>query len=135
VILADVAFSTEGLVIVSGLLTALAGAVALLFRQLIASKDAELKAANSRADSYYEMAEEAIANLESAVNEKRALQGLPVSPVVPAVIAEHNSPTTLAQQRTADLQTMRARLVAATAALGLPAREAAAPEDLDRDGA
>lgn len=122
--LADVSFSTESMVVVGTLLAALTGAVSLLFRQLIATKDDALKAMTSQRDSYREMADEAIKNLEKAVNDGLKLSGRPPFAVVPPVVPEHSSPTTERQQDVADMQTMRARLVAATLALRLPAREA-----------
>lgn len=125
--LADATFSTEAIVVASALLVGLSGAVVVIFKMLIAAKDEQLKDSESRAQSYKEMAEEAIKNLEAKVNELRSASGRPNFPVVPDVVPEHNSPTSPKQQATADLQTLRARLVAATVQLGLPAREAAPP--------
>jgi len=74
--------------------------------------------------SLKEIATEAVTNLELARDVKLQAEGrskpAPVAPVIP----EHNSPTTRRQRQTAELQTLRARLVAATLGLDLPAREA-----------
>ncbi len=125
--LGDVSFTTEGIVVIGGLLGALVTAVVFLFKLYDKSKDRQINDLISERNSYREMAAEAVAAVESNVNELRTLRGqprfVPIAPVVP----EHNSPVTPAQQDTADLQTIRARLTAATLALGLPAREAGQP--------
>lgn len=66
--------------------------------------------------SYKEMAEEAVANLEAA-----GAAHSPHTPLPPlaAVLPEHSSPTTAQQRETAEIATMRARLVAANLALGI----------------
>jgi hypothetical protein len=125
----DVSYSTEEVLIVTGLIGGLVTALVAVHKLLIASLAAQLVAANARAENYAEMANAAIDNLEAAVNANRAAQGRGPTAIVPPVVAEHNSPVTEAQQHTADSATMRARLVAATAALGLPPRESALPRD------
>lgn len=134
---AEVTFSTEAIVAVGGLLGALAGAIGYIFRLLMQSKDAQIAAAEaatklrdeeSAKKSYKEIAEEAVAMAELRVNRERRASGYESTRVVAPVVPEHSSPVTTEQQKTADLQTLRARVTAATLALGLPAREPGAPE-------
>ena len=129
-VLADISFTTEGMVAIGALLSALVTAVVTLHRTLMASKDKHIEEMRDQRDSYKEIATEAVSAMEVGVNAKRAGRGFGPTPHVPAVVPEHNSPTTRKQQDTADLQTMRARLTAATLELGLPARVAGgeAPE-------
>jgi hypothetical protein len=71
------------------------------------------------ADSYRQMAEESVARLETAAELARAERGESPLEAVAAVVAEHSSPVSPAQQATADVATMRARLVAAKKGVGL----------------
>lgn len=75
--------------------------------------------ADLRADleSYRQMAEVAITNLERTSNTLRAERGEPPIDVVAPVVPEHSSPTTGQQQATAEIATKRARLVAAAKSL------------------
>lgn len=76
----------------------------------------------STLNSYREMTEEAITNLEMVAAQTQPAQGTthpaPLAPVVP----EHSSPTTMMQRETAHIATMRARLVAANLGLGIDPR-------------
>jgi len=121
---ADVTFTTEGLTVILTLLGALWGAIGILFKKLIDAKDQHIKSAQDRGDSYREMAEEAIDDLEKAANRKLRAEGKAHFTKVADVVPEHSSPVSQKQQETADLATMRARLVAATLELGLAPREA-----------
>jgi hypothetical protein len=145
-VLADVVFTTEGIVTIGALLSATTGAVVYVFRLLLAEKDTARAAAAAAATielerakaegatrlkdkedaskSYKEIAAEAVAALEKKA-EERLGSALPakIAPVVP----EHSSPVSVAQQEAADLQTLRARVTAATLALGLPARTSTPP--------
>jgi len=124
-LVAEIAISNEvAFAVVGGLVSA----IGALFWLVIARYDALIKELQSRGDSYKEMAEEAIANLEKAVNNARRKRGDKDFEVVAPIVPEHSSPTTKHQQSTADIGTMRARLVEATKVLDLPAREAAPPE-------
>lgn len=74
-------------------------------------------------ESYKQMAVTAIANLEEAAVVAAAARGeQAVKPLVP-VVPEHSSPTTAQQKATAEIQTWRARLTAATLVLRLPPRD------------
>lgn len=124
-----VEFSTEGIAVIGVLMAALSGAVALLFRSLMTSMSQQVKAAEAERDSYKadrdsykSMAIEAIENLEGAINRALEAKGKPRIRPLAAVIPEHSSPVTPGQEVTADISTMRARLVAATLIQGLPAR-------------
>jgi hypothetical protein len=76
---------------------------------------------SSAVTSYRQMANDAVSKLEIAAARDRATRGdapyVPLAPVVP----EHNSPVSPGQQEAADVQTMRARLVAASLDLGFAA--------------
>lgn len=124
ILIADISFSTEGAVVIGALLTALSTAVVFMFRQVLAAKDERL----NEMKSYKEIAAEAIIALEAKVNEERQAAGKKDFKKLAPVVAEHSSPVTPEQQNTAELQTMRARITAATLALGLPPREAGLPE-------
>jgi Flp pilus assembly protein TadB len=117
----------------------LAGAVATVFKLLMASKDAQLAAQatqyearlkdlDSQRKSYKEIAEEAVLIVESKVNQRLDAAGHPATKVLASVVPEHSSPVSVEQQATADLQTLRARITAATLASDLPPREAGRPE-------
>lgn len=117
----DITFSAGALAVITALLTALSGTIGLLFRALMASKDASLKDMTTQRDSYQKMAAQSIAALELAANRARRARGeLPFVPI-PAVVAEHNSPTTQAQADTAEFQTLLARGTRAARMLALPA--------------
>lgn len=130
-ILAEVTFSTEGIVVIGTLLTALAGAVAVLFKMLTANRDAEIVALKANAASWEEMAKELGINIEKAVNRKRAAEGLAPFEVIKPIVPEHSSPVTMQQQSTADIGTMRARLVAAAKELNLPQRPVPPPANAE----
>lgn len=121
---ADVTFTTEGMVVIGGLLATLVGAIVYLDKQRMAAKDERL----AEMKSYKEIANEAVLALEAKVNEERAAKGQNLTKIIAPVVPEHSSPVTMQQQDTADLQTIRARITAASLELGLPPREAAAPE-------
>jgi hypothetical protein len=83
--------------------------------------------------SYRQIADEAVTRLEAQAAGHVAERGQPLVAILAPVVPEHQSPPTLRQQATADLQTMRARLVAATLALGQPPRAAGPPSDVPED--
>ncbi len=70
--------------------------------------------------SYRQIADEAIANLEVAARVAVERDARVVIPPLAAVLPEHASPTTTQQRETAHIATQRARLVAANLALGMP---------------
>lgn len=122
---------TEIATIITSIGTCSAGIIAALFAGVIGfyvvrmqAKNSEIKALNSRQTSLEEIADEALTSLEVVAVEKSKEIGKPIPKKLAAVVAEHNSPTTKKQEKDAELSTLRARLVAATLQLDLPAREA-----------
>jgi hypothetical protein len=103
-------------------------------REVLATEAVTRRVADALADheSYRQIADEAVRNLEAATNQARADRGEPPLMTLAAVVPEHNSPTTIRQQEIAAAATLRARLVAATLALGLPARAEEKDADLGR---
>jgi hypothetical protein len=83
----------------------------------------------SRAQSFREISHEAVAAVETVAKMTSVNPDVPLVPAIAAVVPEHNSPTTVKQVEDAELQTLRARLVAATLATGLPARKSAPMEN------
>jgi len=120
--LGDITFSTETTVAVSGLLAALTGAIGLLFKLLIASKDRHIAATEAERDGYKVMADDAVNNLEKAVDRFVNDETLRVVKVVP-VVPEHSSVPSPMSKVLADQATLRARITAAVLALGFPARK------------
>lgn len=124
--LADVTFSTEGIVIIGVLLAALVTAIGILHKLTIASwegriadKDKQLELERSKNKSYNEIADEAVRALKTLndINGKTYVRSL--APVVP----EANSPPTQEAIKTAELQTLRAQLTAETLRAELPPRQ------------
>jgi len=115
--IADVTYSTETLAVTTVVVSALTGAMVFIFKLLMASKDEQLK-------SYKEIALEAVRNLELAANDKRMEQGRQMFPPLAPVVPEHSSPSSKDQRESAEIQTLRAKLVAAKLDLGLPVRTA-----------
>ncbi len=123
IIFADVTFSTEGMVVITGLLVSLIGAITFLFKLYAASKDAQIAEMKSQRDVYFEMVKEANSALESKIDEIFKITSKKMVKRVVPVVPEHSSPVTQAQIDTANMQTERARLTASTLALGLPPRD------------
>ena len=123
-LLADVLISTEAMVVVATIVGALGGATTLLFKMVIDNRSAELKAMEGDRNSWKEMALESMERLDQAVAKHRKESHRPTPPVLPVapIVPEHSSPITTQQQETADIGTARAKLVAATLALGLEPR-------------
>lgn len=112
----DVSFSTEGVMVISGLLSFVVGALVFIHKLLMQALRDQIDSGKLEVKSYKEIATEAVRAAETVVTPK--LQ-------TPApVVAEHHSPTTEEQQATADLQTLRARVTAVSLAAGLPPRAA-----------
>lgn len=119
----DVTFSTEGIVVISALLSALVGALVFIFKLLMQSQNDKFELAIKQSEdarkSYKQIAEEAVAVAEKRIGSK--------VPPVAAVVSEHNSPPTEEQKAAAELQTLRARVTAVTKAAGLPPRTSGEP--------
>lgn len=117
--LADITVNTETMVVVSAVVGALATAIVFLFGLVISGLRSQLADANADTASWMQMAKEAMGNLEIASAKIRSLTGAPQPPALIAVVPEQSSPPTKQQESTADIATMRARLVAANLNLEL----------------
>ena len=69
-------------------------------------------------DNNRRAAEQAAIVLENRVNTERLAKGLDPFPIMAAVIPEHNSPVSPEQESAARFATIRARITAASLALG-----------------
>jgi hypothetical protein len=101
------------IVIIALLLLALVGCAWLMARLVGSIHAALLEAKTAEATSCRQIAEIAVTELERVANEARAARGEGPFEVIAAVIPEHQSPTTERQRITAEIATLRARLVAA----------------------
>ena len=126
-LLSDITFSTETMVVVTAIVTGLTGAIAYLFKMLMDNLNARLILAEENLKNMKNIAEQAITNLEIIAKYKNKEGGIPSIPMLAPVVPEHQSRVTKTQQETADTQTLRARLVAATLALSLPPRKIGEP--------
>ena len=124
-LLADITISTEAAVAIAGIGGALISAIGMLFKMVVDNRSAELKAMEMDRNSWKEMALEGMERLDQAVAKHRKDSHRPIPEVVALapIVPEHNSPVTPQQQETADIGTVRAKLVAATLALGLEPRK------------
>lgn len=127
---ADVSFSTESLAVVTTLVVALVGGIVAMFKMLLAAKDTHMAAKDARIkeiqedrDSYKNIADDALASLETMVNKERKRSGRTDFTKLAPVVPEQNSPISLKQRSDAKVATARARLVAAKLDLGLHARQ------------
>lgn len=98
------------------------------FKLKMIELSSRLTAAESREESYKGIVKDSLTIVETLANEKLASEGKPKLVPLAAVVPEHNSPVTSEQQDMASLATIRAKLVAATLALGLPPRTPTDPE-------
>lgn len=110
--LAAVDFSIEEIAIIGFIVGPMGIAMGIVYRQIIANYESQIKSLN-------EIASTAVAHLEGAANMARKKDGRANFKPLAPVKAEHSSPVTKAQQRTADLATVRARLTAAVLDIGL----------------
>ena len=121
--LADITVNTETMVVVSGVVGALVTAIVFLFFMVLKGYQDALTEEKADTASWKQMAVEAMGNLENATVKIRELTGAPQPPALIAVIPERSSPPTEKQVATADIATMRARLVAANLNMGLEEKE------------
>ena len=104
--------------------TSVAGAVATLAMwHSRRGRDQDLQDLRGERNSWRSIANTAVENIEKAVNRLRSAEGKGDFEAVAPVVPEHSSAVTELQQETADVATLRARLVAATAAFGLEPRK------------
>ncbi len=114
-----------------GVVTCLAGVVALLFRLVMTGKDAaisdlrlEITDLKSKQKSYQEVADEALKSARETANYYRAKYEKlpPIMPLAP-VISESHSPSTAKQREEAAIATMRAGMAQIKLATGQEPRE------------
>lgn len=120
--LADAPVVAIALTVLGALVLCVVGLGAMLVKFALQVKDIEARDITRERNTYRSMALQAVGALEAVANRERRGQGLGLLPIVAPVVAEHNSPPTAIQQEAADIATLRARLVVATDALGLPPR-------------
>lgn len=113
--------------IVIGGAAALVAAIGVLFRLVIKGYTDQLEDKDTEIVSLRSILKASLFATEVATNKLLALQDKPAIVPVAPVVAEHSSPTTPAQAKTADLATMRARVVASFVALDLPPIETEMP--------
>lgn len=120
-VLADIVFTTEGMIAIGGLLVALSSAIAYIFKLLMQANDAlvKLAAEKSQTKSFKDMLEDAMLILET----RNAAKGIVTPKPLAAVVPQSNSPPNEQQKATADIATAQARMTAIKLAMGLPARE------------
>lgn len=123
----DIVINTETAAAIGAVLAVVNGALVFIFKLLMKAKDSQIASMESERDSWRTAATVAVENLELATTKflsdddpKKKI------PKLAPVIAQHCSPTLPQAQRLAELQTITARLTAATLALGLPPRTATA---------
>lgn len=122
--IAVIASSVAGLL--GAALTALG--VYLNFKMKMMEMQTRLADEKSQKESYKSIAKDSMTIVETITNEKLTNEGKPPLVALANVVPEHKSPVTAEAQAAADLQTQRAKLVAATLILGLPPRESGEPE-------
>ena len=114
VFLSDISLSTEAIAVIGVLMGGLCSAVVVVFKLLMATKERQLADMQSQRDSYKGIANESVRTMEDLANRVRTEQGKPAFTAIAAVVPEHSSPPSEAQKQAAELQTLRARIVAAT---------------------
>lgn len=112
--LADITFSTEAIAVIGVLLGGLCSAVVVVFKLLMRAKDHQLLDLIAQRKSYKEIAADSVRALEQVANRIRGEQGMPPLTIIAPVVPEHSSPVSEMQKEVAELQTLRARCVAAT---------------------
>lgn len=100
-------------------------AVPALFLALMKAHASALADLTDQRNTYKAIADRAVARLEEEATERHRREGAVPSLVIAPVLPEHASPVTPRQQETADIATLRARLVAAE--LGRPPLSEEAP--------
>jgi hypothetical protein len=120
----DVSFSVAGIAIITTLLGAVAGALVVIFKLLMAAKDQQIADIKEQRESYKKVAERTVDTLEQVSNKKVIdAGGVPVPKISP-IVPESNSPTSPAQQFSADLETLKARQLVASLVLLPPVKPA-----------
>jgi hypothetical protein len=124
---------TEEVVAFGALLSALAAAIAYLFKALLALEkekssqtikalDERVSVLSSRVTSFEQISMEALRILDDVASKTLGEDRKPLLQIVAPVVPEHSSPPTREEIDTARLATARARLTAASLALDIPPR-------------
>ncbi len=99
--------------VVGVLLSSVVGALVVIFRLLMAAKDAQIAEIREQRDGFKKVADRVVTTLE-AVSDKQQIDagGVPI-PKLTKPIPEHNSPTTERQLFSSDIESLKAREAAA----------------------
>jgi hypothetical protein len=130
----DVHFGTGEIAVITTLLGAVVAALSIIFKLLMAAKDAALVDCKAERDNYRSVANDAVRIMQAAMAKQREAQGEPPIKVIAPVLPEHQSPVTPAEQETAHQATLRAAVTAAALELGVPARSRKPDEPVDEAG-
>lgn len=133
-LLADISLSTEAVVVITVLLTAVTGALVQVFRMYDTAREREYKRLleenekdrqelEATKKSYAEIANEAVVTARKTTDFYRAKEGLPPIPVLAPVVSESHSDSTLKQREVAKIATLRAQMAAVKLAEGQEPRE------------
>lgn len=127
----EVTINGPTMTVIGVLMSALAGVVVLLFKLLLAAKDAQIAELTTDRNIYRQAAQDAMRVAEVATNKLRKERGLPPLPLLAAVVPEHQSPPSAKQIAVAELATLRALMVVIMAELELPPRAIEPPDAAD----
>lgn len=105
------------LLVATPLLTALAAALAFVFKLYAKSQSDQLAEMREQRDSFRKGYERSVESLEAEATKRKQATGEVVIPVVRQTKAESNSPTTERQQFASDIESLKAREEAAKLAL------------------
>ncbi len=104
------------------LLGSVVTALVAVFKLLMSARDSQLADRTAERDNYRSVAADAVRMMEAAVTKQRAAEGLPPIKPLAAVLPEHQSPVSEAEETTAHQATLRAAVTAAGLELGVPSR-------------
>lgn len=144
-LIADVTFTTEGVVVITALLVAVSGALVYIYRKsesdrdreyarlladkereynrMIAENEKDKRELENTKKAYGGIAQEAVKAYKDTVNNQRTKDGQPPVQIVAPVITESNSPSTAKQREDAEISTLRAQMAAVKLADGQEPRK------------
>lgn len=112
-----ITFSPAGIAVITVLLGSVAGALGVIFKLLMASKEAQLADMKGQRDNAIKVAEKAADSMEAEADRilaRWAKVGIAIPKSVQPVEPDHNSPVTEQQQKDADYATVKARVAIAS---------------------
>lgn len=118
----NVNFGLGELAVIGTLLTAVVGALTVIFKLLMAAKDAALADAKATGENYKSVANDAVRIMQAALIKQKEAEGQVGIRQLAPVQPEHQSPVTEVELTTANQATLRAAVTAAALELGLPPR-------------